>query len=151
MHPNAQLIESLYSAIRDNEPNRAAACYSESARYEDIAFRLEGRKSISDMWRLVCSREVKVVFDSIVADDNQGTGHWVFRYTFSETGKQVVNDMHSHFSFRDGLIVDHHDKGDAVSWAKQAYFFPKSFLVGHIGPLRRFGARKKLEEFIQKD
>ena len=92
MHPNARLIETLYGALRDDEPEAAAECYAADARFEDIAFRLEGREQVLDMWRFVCSRKVDVTFDSVAADARTGRGRWVARYTISETGRKVVNE-----------------------------------------------------------
>jgi SnoaL-like domain len=149
MHPNARLISTLYSSLRDDKPDAAAACYTADAHFEDIAFRLDGREFILQMWRLVCSREVGVTFDSVVADDQEGSANWVARYTFTDTGRKVANAITSHFAFRDGLIVNHVDRCDAVAWATQAYPFPKSLAAGLIGPLRRYVARKKLKQFIE--
>jgi hypothetical protein len=146
-----RLMEKLYSALRDGDPNAAASCYTDDAHFQDIAFSLHGRESIHQMWRLVSSRNVEVTFDSLAADDRRGEGHWVACYTFSDTGRRVVNDIHSRFSFREGLIVDYRDECDALSWAIQAYPFPKNILVGLVGPLRRFDARRRLEEFIRKN
>jgi hypothetical protein len=150
MHTNAHLIEALYAAIRDGKPDATAGCYAADARFRDIAFNLNGRESILQMWRMVCSRGVKVTFDSVAADEQQGRGHWVASYTFSDTGRRVVNDIQSRFVFREGLIIDHRDDCNALAWAKQAYGFPKGLFVGLIGPLRRCGAQKKLKEFIGK-
>jgi hypothetical protein len=150
MHSSARLIEKLYSALRDGDPDAAASCYTDDAHFQDIAISLDGRESIRQMWRLISSRNVEVTFDSLAADDLRGDGHWVACYTFSDTGRRVVNDIHSRFSFREGLIVDHRDECDALSWANQGYPFPKNLLVGCVGPLRRFGALRSLEEFIQK-
>jgi hypothetical protein len=149
MHPNAHLIETLYTSLRDNQPNAAAACYAEDAHSEDIAFRLDGRECILQMWRLVCSQEVHVTFDSVFADDQKGGANWVARYTFTDTGRKVTNATTSHFVFRDAMIVNHVDRCDAVAWASQAYPFPKSLAAGLIGPLRRYVARKKLKQFIE--
>ena len=127
MHPNARLIETLYTSLRDNQLNTAAACYADDANFEDIAFRLESRERILQMWRLVCSRDVGVTFDSVLADDQQGSANWVARYTFTETGRKVINPTAAHFAFRDGLIVKHVDRCDAMAWATQAYSFPKNW------------------------
>jgi len=118
------------------------------AHFEDIAFRLKGRERIRQMWQFVCSRDVQVSFDSIVADDRQGTGHWVASYIFTDTGRPVVNDITSQFTFRDGLIQAHKDRCDALAWARQAFPFPASLLVGLIGPLRRRKAAQKLAAFV---
>jgi hypothetical protein len=149
MHPNVHLLESLYSSLRDNNPEKAAACYAADAQFEDIAFRLKGRESILQMWRLVCSREVGVTFDSVVADDQHGGANWVAKYTITDTRRKVTNPTTAQFDFRDGLIVNHRDHCDAMAWATQAFPFPLNLAVGSIEPLRRYIAGKKLEQFIQ--
>ena len=149
MHPNVGTIETLYAALRDADPGAAAACYGTDARFEDIAFRCEGRERIFDMWRFVCSRKIGVSFDSILADGETGSGHWVASYTFHDTGLPVVNNINSKFVFDpDGKIVSHTDHCSAMAWAIQAYDFPKCLLAGTIGPLRRSKARQKLDRFI---
>jgi ketosteroid isomerase-like protein len=151
MHPNARLIETLYASLRDGQPKAAAACYAADARFEDIAFQLEGRGSVFQMWRFVCSRKVKVSFDSVVADDRKGHGHWVASYTISDSGRKVVNETTSRFGFRDGLIAEHVDTCDPMAWATQAYPFPKNLAAGLIAPLRRSKARELLERFIREN
>jgi uncharacterized protein len=150
MHPNARLIETLYASLRDDRPDAAAACYAEDARFEDIAFRLDSREGILQMWRLVCSKKVRVTFDSVVADDREGGANWVAKYTMSESGRPVTNPSTAHFAFRDGFIVSHVDRCDAMAWATQAYPFPKNLAAGLVGPLRRHIARQKLKEFISE-
>jgi SnoaL-like domain len=148
-HSNAELIGVLYTALRNADANSAASCYTVDASFRDIAFQLKGRDSIRQMWRLVCSRHVKVSFDSISADDRSGSGHWTASYTFTETNRKIDNDISSNFIFRDGLILNHVDRCSAMAWASQAYPFPKSVLAGLFGPLRRWKARKLLNEFIR--
>jgi hypothetical protein len=45
MHPNARLIEKLYSALRDGDPGAAAPSYTDDAHFQDMAFSLDGRES----------------------------------------------------------------------------------------------------------
>ena len=148
MHPNARLIETLYASLRDNQPEVAAACYADDAHFEDIAFRLNGRDCILQMWRLVCSQKVRVSFHSVVADDRKGGATWVAKYTMAKTHRKVTNDTTSHFEFRDGLIVNHVDRCDAMAWATQAFPFPLNLALGTSGPLRQFMASKRLKQFI---
>ena len=151
MHPNARLIEKLYSSLRDDKPDAAAACYAGDAHFEDIAFWLNGRDYILQMWRLVCSQKVRVSFDSVVADDQHGGANWVAKYTITETRRKVTNPTTAHFDFRDGLIVNHRDQCDAMAWATQAFPFPLNLAFGSIEPLRRGVARNKLKRFIEDD
>ena len=122
MHPNARLIETLYRSLRDNDPDAAAACYADDAHFEDIAFRLDGREGILQMWRLVCSRKVGVTFDSVAANDQKGGANWVAKYMIG--ARKVTNVTTSRFDFRGGLIVNHVDQCDAMAWATQAFPFP---------------------------
>lgn len=151
MQPNARMIEMLYTSLRDGNASAAAACYSANARFRDIAFSLDGRKQILDMWSYVCSRKVKVDFDSVVADGQEGRGHWIASYTFHDTGLPVVNNINSEFGFDgDGFIASHIDRCSAMAWAIQAYDFPKCLVAGAIGPLRRYKAREKLDRFLRE-
>jgi ketosteroid isomerase-like protein len=154
VHPNAHLIEKLYSSLQVADANAAAACYASDAEFEDIAFRLKGKKDIRNMWRMVCHAEVTVVkFQAEFADDESGRGSWVAKYMFdkveSPPGRKVVSNICSEFVFRDGQILSHLDTCDPMRWAKQAYPFPKSLLVGRIAPLRRLGAKRKLDKFVR--
>jgi ketosteroid isomerase-like protein len=153
MHPNAQRIETLYAAIAKGDPDAAMACYAEDAYFEDIAFRCRRRKHIHEMWRMVCHAKPMVTFWSAVADDQRGNGHWTADYMFGKTdskpGRRVVNNSTSAFTFRgDGLIIEHRDHCDAMAWARQAFPFPASLIVGSVGPLRRLAAAFKLKKFL---
>jgi ketosteroid isomerase-like protein len=155
-HPNARVIERLYTAIQNADPKAIAACYAEDAYFEDIAFQLRGRKRILEMWELVCHAAPKVCFDpaSISADDRKGHGRWRAKYIYGKTatapGRPVDNTLTSEFAFRDGLIVDHRDGCDAMAWARMAFPFPKSLIAGSIPPLRRYIAAQRLKEFTEK-
>lgn len=49
MDAHKQLIEQLLSAYKSLDHNAMAECYHDSARFSDIAFRLNGRKQIHAM------------------------------------------------------------------------------------------------------
>jgi hypothetical protein len=130
-HPNTRLIDTLYASIRDDDASAAGSCYAADAHFEDIAFRLDGREYIHQMWRMVCSRKVEITFDSLVASDRKGSGHWVARYIFRDTGRRVVNDITSEFIFQDGLIQDHRDRCSASDIAvpqSEAQIYPDRVL-----------------------
>jgi ketosteroid isomerase-like protein len=157
MHPNAEVIRRLYTAIGNADPDAVMACYADDpvddTYFEDIAFRRHGRKQIHEMWRMVCHAEPKVTILSAAADDQKGSGSWEADYMFGRTdtdpGRHVINVITSTFTFRNGRIVGHRDDCDAMAWARQAFAFPKSLAVGLIGPLRRRGAARKLNDFLQ--
>jgi hypothetical protein len=153
-HPNARLIETLYRAIQGAQPEAIIACYASDAKFEDIAFRLQGRDEILGMWRLVCHGRPKVTidFDSISADGTKGQGRWMATYMFGKTaakpGRKVDNTLTSEFAFREGLIVEHHDRCHPVAWAVQALPCPLGCIIGPIAPLRRTLAKLRLKKFL---
>ena len=151
LHPNAGQIERLYSALRCGDANAAARLYTDDAHFSDIAFDLEGRESIRQMWRFVSSRQPSVTFQGIQADDTQGKGHWQADYVFSETGRPVSNLIESSFSFQDGLIKLHHDRCNAWVWANQAFGFPKSLVPSLFPSLRRAKAAVLLTQFSKEN
>jgi len=149
MHQNAQLLEQLYKALSVHEHQEMSNCYLPEARFTDIAFRLTGKREIAAMWQLVCDTDIRTTVHSIFADDDSGEARILDVYTFRETKRKVRNEIISRFQFRDGLIEEHHDQCDPLVWARQALGGLKGELVGRMGFLRRWAARKKLRPYLE--
>lgn len=121
---NAQhvaLIQRFYAALGRRDGDAMAACYADDATFDDPAFSLRGPE-VGDMWRMLCTRgkDLAVEASGIAADEQSGKAHWVATYTFSGTGRRVVNRIDARFAFRDGLIVQHVDSFDLWRWSSQA-------------------------------
>ena len=86
------------------------------------------------------------------AGDEHGSAHWKATYTFTQTGRPVVNDVRATFRFSDGLIAEHVDEFGFHRWAKQA-LGPTGLLLGWTPIVRSAtGARRaSLDEFMAKD
>ncbi len=122
MHPNAALIHRFYDAFAKLDAETMASCYGDNIVFSDPAFtQLQGRAA-SDMWRMLCSRakDFSLTYEGVEADDHQGKAHWVATYTFSATGRKVVNRIDARFEFDNGKIVRHTDSFDLWRWASQA-------------------------------
>lgn len=143
MHPNAELIARFYTALSKLDGAGMAACYASDARFSDPVFTdLRGQEP-GKMWRMLCKRgkDMTVVFDGIEATDTAGKAHWVATYTFSGTGRKVVNDIQASFVFKDGKIAQHKDVFDLYKWARQALGL-KGVLLGWT-PLVQGAIRKQ--------
>ena len=143
MHPNAELIAHFYTALSKLDGAGMAACYASDARFSDPVFTdLRGQEP-GKMWRMLCKRgkDMTVVFDGIEATDTAGKAHWVATYTFSGTGRKVVNDIQASFVFKDGKIAQHKDVFDLYKWARQALGL-KGVLLGWT-PLVQGAIRKQ--------
>ena len=150
--PNDALIEHFYAAFARSDGAAMAACYGPSVHFRDPAFGdLEG-SDVGAMWRMLTgsARDFRLELLEHDSDLASGTAHWRARYTFSQTGRPVVNDVQATFRFEDGLIVDHVDEFDFRRWASQALGL-RGRLLGGTSFLRRTvqaRARSRLAAFV---
>ena len=151
MHPNELLIREFYAAFARRDAEAMARCYHADVFFSDPVFpRLHGEEA-GDMWRMLLSRatDLEVTLDSASADDAGGQAQWTARYTFSRTGRKVVNVIRAMFAFRDGRIVRHYDSFPFWRWASQA-LGPAGAVLGWLPPLKwkvRKDAARSLERF----
>jgi ketosteroid isomerase-like protein len=150
MTPDEETVQRVYESIKRGDAATAAECYCDDAAYEDLAFELKGKPEIAAMWRLVCSRGVKVEYRDIRTEGHEIKGHWVFDYKFRGTNP-VHNEMDSTFVFRDGKILVHHDHASRWTWAKQALGVPEGALVTILPSILRREAREELDTFIKNE
>lgn len=153
-HPNEKIIQTFYEAFAAHDAKTMVAQYDASIHFSDPVFTdLKGEEA-GAMWRMLVARgaDLKVEVSGISADDRTGKAHWDATYTFSKTGRKVLNRIDASFVFRDGKIVEHRDQFDLYAWTKQA-LGPVGMLLGWSfllqGALRR-SARKELLRYMAK-
>lgn len=143
---NVRLLEDFYRAFQRGDGEDMAAAYTADARFSDPVFTNLTGSEPGDMWRMLTGRaqDFSLTFDGIRADDRYGEAHWIATYTFSQTGRTVVNDIHSRFEFRDGKIAVQQDRFDLWKWSRQALGAP-GYLLGWSplvqGKIRKLAAK----------
>ena len=158
-HANAELLTKFYSAFSACDADTMASCYHENAEFQDPAFSLHGKKEVVAMWTMLCttvkekSRDVwKLNFSGIDADGVNGKAHWEPHYRFSATGRMVHNIIEARFTFKEGLIISHHDYFSFWRWSRKA-FGPVGVLLGWTPFLKnkvRSQAAANLAAFMAK-
>jgi len=73
--------------------------------------------------------DLKISFSDVSADEKSGAAKWVAAYTFSKTGRRVINKISATFEFKDGKINRHYDRFDLWKWSRQALGLP-GYLLG---------------------
>ena len=150
MADNAELIRDLYEAMDRHDGEAMARLYDPDGRFSDPAFGELSGAEAGDMWRMLTGRaeDLSVELAEHSAEGDTGTARWIARYTFTRTGRRVVNDVRARFRFRDGRIVEHRDSFPFWAWARQA-LGPPGLVLG-LPPLNlliRRRAREDLSKF----
>ena len=152
MHPNAQLLETFYTAFQRRDHEAMARCYHPAVHFSDPVFTdLRGPRAAA-MWRMLCERgkDLELTFGDVRADDRGGSARWEARYTFSQTGRPVHNVIDAEFGFEDGLIARHRDGFPLWRWAAMA-LGAQGRLLGWLPPVQqriRDQAARALDAFI---
>lgn len=151
MNTNEKLIERFYTCFARKDFKGMQDCYADNAIFNDPIFKNLNSTQVKDMWEMLLTRskDIRIEFADISANENTGTAHWDAYYTFSATGNSVINKIDASFEFENGKIVKHTDSFSFYSWAKQALGLP-GLLLGWTNYLQQkvaVNAMKNLQKF----
>lgn len=132
MNANEQLISNFYTAFQNRDAAGMNACYSDDIVFYDPVFELLEHGRAKDMWEMLCknAKDLDIKFGNIKdLGDDYHTCDWVATYTFSQTGRKVVNNVKAHMKIQNGKIVEHSDAFSLHKWSTQALGF-SGWLLG---------------------
>jgi ketosteroid isomerase-like protein len=129
--PQASVVDRFYEAFARRDAAAMAACYHPEATFEDPAFGLLDREAACAMWAMLLGRSADLTVTHRVLNETaiSATACWEARYTFTRTGRPVLNRIEATFALEDGLIRTHRDRFSFWTWARQA-FGPPGLLLG---------------------
>lgn len=149
-----ELINKFYSSFQKLDHNGMNSCYADDIAFFDPVFGLLRGDEVRCMWEMLCknAKDFSLTYGNIQhLDDEYSTCDWTATYTFSKTGKQVVNKIKANMRFADGKIAEHSDAFSLHKWSSQALGF-SGWLLGWNSFFQRKiknGARKNLLKFMQ--
>ena len=124
MNSNIQMVEKFYTAFQQLDSTSMNNCYSDDIIFFDPVFGLLKGEEAKSMWKMLCknAKNFSLTFDNIVAlDEEYCTCDWVATYTFSATGKTVINKIKANMRFAGDKIIEHSDAFSVHKWSKQAF------------------------------
>jgi ketosteroid isomerase-like protein len=155
MQTNEAVISKFYTAFQRLDADTMNSCYSDDIVFNDPVFGILRGEEARAMWEMLCTnaRDFSLSFSGIqLVDEEYATCNWTATYTFSKTGRKVVNNIKAYMKLKDGRIIEHSDAFRISVWAAQALGF-KGRLLGWTGFMKRKiqeNARKSLVTFIER-
>jgi ketosteroid isomerase-like protein len=147
------VADSFYQAFAKRDWRAMGALYADDAIFSDPGFPKLSAAEVRAMWRMLITRGTDLKLEYRVLDETADAAQvrWTAHYTFSQTGRAVVNEITAAMTLRDGRIVRHVDVFDFHRWAAQA-LGPVGRLLGWAPPFQRKvqqQAGKALSRFMQ--
>ncbi|NWJ41222.1 MAG: nuclear transport factor 2 family protein [Geothrix sp.] len=129
--PQPLVVDRFYEAFARRDAAAMAACYHPDATFEDPAFGPLDREAAGAMWAMLLARATDLVITHQVLGEagSEVRARWEARYTFTRTGRPVLNRIEATVILEDGLIRTHRDHFSFWAWARQA-FGPAGLLLG---------------------
>ncbi len=154
MSNRADIIDKFYASFQKLDAAGMNSCYSEDIVFSDPVFGLLRGEQVHAMWEMLCknAKDFELTWStSIELDEEYSTCEWVASYTFSKTGRKVVNRIKAHMRFADGKIIEHSDAFSLHAWSKQALGF-SGWLLGWSSFYQnkiKIQARRNLLKYIE--
>ena len=155
MNKNEEIVARFYTAFQQLNWQTMNNCYAEDIVFFDPAFGLLKGEEVKNMWEMLCTnaKDFSLSFSNIISlDEEYIICDWVATYTFSKTGRPVVNRIRANMRIANGLIIEHSDAFSLHKWSSQALGFSGWLLGWNRFFQRRIqnNARKNLLRFIEK-
>ena len=119
---SADVIISFYEAFARRDAEGMVEHYADDVHFSDPVFTdLKGDEA-KNMWRMLCERGKDLVVEPSNITDT--SAHWDAHYSFSATGRKVLNRIDATFTFEGDKIKTHTDVFDLWKWTRMALGVP---------------------------
>ena len=151
---NKELVIKFYTCFQNKDYKGMQECYADSATFSDEVFVNLDAAQVKGMWEMLCvkGKDLKLDFKNFQTNETTGSADWIAYYTFSASGRKVVNHVKANFIFGNGKIVKHTDEFNFYKWSRQALGV-SGVLLGWTGFFKnkvRKAAMKNLSDFMNK-
>ena len=152
---NEQTIRNFYTAFQQLDYAGMNRCYADEIVFSDPVFMVLHNDEVRGMWEMLCinAEDFTLSFSNITSlDDEYATCNWTASYTFSKTGRKIINHAKAFMKLKDGKIIEHSDGFRLSYWIAQALGW-KGRLFGWSGYMKRTvqkNARQSLTAFLQQ-
>ncbi len=148
------VAQRFYAALAAHDWHTVGALYADDATFSDAVFTHLNAEQVRAMWHMLLTsgKDLTIVYEVLKDTPVEAQVRWTATYTFSRTGRKVVNVITGALQLRDGKVVSHVDDFDFHRWARQA-LGPVGLLLGWMRGFRakvQAGAMERLEGYMHK-
>lgn len=147
---NEAIIARFYRSFQQKDFASMQACYHDEIIFSDPVFQQLKGKQAKAMWHMLITagKDLQLTYRDVKSSGNTGSCHWEATYTFSGSGRKVVNRIDAVFEFKDGKIFRHTDHFDLWKWSRMALGTP-GIILGWT-PLLKNKIRKQAAAGLSK-
>ena len=155
MKPTEQVAITYFEGFKNKNPEQMNALYKPDVQgiFNDPVFQNLNTHEVQSMWSMLlrASKDLTSTYKIVEITDTSATVDWEAHYTYSATGRKVVNNVRSVMQIENGLIVKQNDTFDLGKWTGQALPPVVAQLFAWFPDLTiRKLARKTLNGYIEK-
>lgn len=118
------VVQKFYEGFKKLDAAAMNSCYSADIVFYDPVFGILKGFEATCMWEMLCAtaKDFSLSFDNIIdLEEGYCTCDWVATYTFSGTGKTIINKIRANMLIEEGKIIEHSDAFRVHNWSKQAF------------------------------
>jgi hypothetical protein len=155
MKPTEQVAITYFEGFKNKNPEQMNALYKAGIDgiFNDPVFQNLNTFEVQSMWSMLlrASKDLTTTYKIVEVTDTTATVDWEAHYTYSATGRKVVNNVRSVMQIENGLIVKQNDSFDLGKWTGQALPPVVAQVFAWFPDLTiRKLARKNLNGYIEK-
>lgn len=148
------VAQRFYDAFAIRDWHTMGLLYAPSATFSDPVFTQLDADGVRAMWQMLLTRGQDLTCSATVEENSShARAVWIARYTFTATGRPVVNRVTTEMTIAAGRIVRQVDRFSFWNWSRQALGLP-GLLLGWSPVVKnkvRTQAAHSLRQFMAKN
>lgn len=123
MIKNKEQIEIYFEAFQNKDFKTMQHCYAHNAHFYDPVFEHLNAFEVAKMWEMLLKNasDMSIEYSIIGEKEHRVWANWEATYTFSLTGRKVLNKVSSEFFLENGKIINQKDSFNFYKWAIQVF------------------------------
>lgn len=116
----SEVAKGFYRAFSEANAEAMLAFYHPDVVFSDPVFGILKGEQVFAMWRMLVRPGIDIQFDEPRVNGPIAYVSWKASYTYSPTGRKVINKVKAEMTIKNGRIVMHNDTFSLWRWSAMA-------------------------------